>query len=75
MSTETQPTTVLTTKEAANRLGISKPKVLGLLQSGDLEGFKTGPRGSWRIKTESIDIFVEKYSNQNNTPAENKQAG
>lgn len=47
--------TVLTTKEAAARLGYHRNTVERLLRQGKLRGFQlTRPRGQWRIPESAI---------------------
>lgn len=52
---------MLTVPEAAKILGVSEWITTQLLQSGDMEGYKI--RGSWRVKREQVDAYLERAKN------------
>ena len=49
-------------KEAARRLGISRQRVIQLVESGRLPATKRccGPRGKFRIKVEDLELVRER---------------
>lgn len=48
---------LLTAKEAAKYLGIHYVTILRYLESGELKGYKVGPR--WRVKLEDLEAFLK----------------
>jgi excisionase family DNA binding protein len=47
--------------EAAKRIGVSKPTVCKLLETGELEGERVKRKSSfcWRVKPQSVHTFIE----------------
>ncbi len=52
---------ILTLKEVCATLKIGKNTALGLLQCGNLEGFRVG--NQWRVAKESLFTFIKRNSN------------
>ena len=50
-----QNQTFISVSLAAKYLGCSKDIVWGLLESGELKGFRLSPRGWWMVNKQSVD--------------------
>ncbi len=48
---------ILTVSDVANLLKVAEKTVYGLVQKGDLPGFKVG--GQWRFSRTAIDSWIE----------------
>lgn len=46
-------------QEAQKILGISKTKILSLLQSGELASFRLSESGPYRIRQQDLEEFIE----------------
>ncbi|MFD4990788.1 helix-turn-helix domain-containing protein [Cellulosimicrobium cellulans] len=57
-------TTLLTTRDAADRLGVSVPTVTRLVRSGDLtaEAKAPGARGAYLFTAEAVDALLAERS-------------
>jgi excisionase family DNA binding protein len=55
---------LLTSAEARERLGISRPKLEALIKDGELDGtIKTGdaPNSHYRIPEEAVEAYLERH--------------
>jgi excisionase family DNA binding protein len=57
------PESVVTVKEAAERLGISEQAVTKAIREGRLSGSRVG-RGAWEISAGSVDKYTSRCSNR-----------
>mgnify|MGYP003145737039 CR=1 FL=1 len=55
----TSPISWLSTRQTANKLGISRRMVMDLIHSGQLKANKFGYR-TYRINTEEVDNYIVK---------------
>ncbi len=55
---------LLTTEEAARRIGVKQTTVRTWLSKGLLEGTKVGGGKLWRIREEAIDEFINTKRNR-----------
>lgn len=65
-----QPTTsakakleLLTPRDVAERLAVSRDYVVALIRRGDLEGYRIGER-TWRVKPDALERFLSKRSTE-----------
>lgn len=58
-STDVNMNRFLTVSEAAELLKISVADVHELIDSGELQAFRVGSRGPWRIELEILELFIE----------------
>lgn len=58
-STDVNMNRFLTISEAAELLKISVAEVHELIDSGELQAFRVGSRGPWRIELEILELFIE----------------
>ena len=49
-----------TVTEISEAFGMSKTKILSLLKSGELKGFRLTENGTWRIPHSCLEEFVKK---------------
>jgi excisionase family DNA binding protein len=51
---------VLTAREAAEKIGVTKPSVLSYLRDGTLKGEKIpyGKQDRWRVSEDEVDRFI-----------------
>jgi len=54
---------IMTLKEVAEYLKLAEKTAYRLVAEGKLPGFKVG--GSWRFKTEDIDLWIEQQKTTN----------
>lgn len=54
---------MLTSAEARERIGISRPTLEALIKAGEIEAIKTGdaPNSHYRITEESVDAYIERH--------------
>lgn len=54
---------MLTSAEARDRIGISRPKLEALIRAGEIEAIKTGdaPNSHYRISEESVTAYIERH--------------
>ena len=57
-STDVNINRFLTVAEAAEILKVSSADVHELINSGELQGFKVGKRGPWRLEQEILELFI-----------------
>ena len=55
---------LLTTEEAAKRIGVKQTTVRTWLNKGLLEGTKVGGGKLWRVKEEAIEEFINNKRNK-----------
>lgn len=61
-STDENMDRFLTVTEAAEMLKVSAADVHELIDSGELQAFRVGKRGPWRIEHEILELFIaEQY--------------
>ncbi|MDH6410559.1 excisionase family DNA binding protein [Aurantimicrobium minutum] len=61
-STDENMDRFLTVTEAAELLKVSAADVHELIDSGELQAFRVGKRGPWRIEHEILELFIaEQY--------------
>ena len=61
-STDENMDRFLTVTEAAELLKVSASDVHELIDSGELQAFRVGKRGPWRIEHEILELFIaEQY--------------
>ena len=57
-STDVNMNRFLTATEAAELLKVSVTEVHELIDSGELQAFRVGSRGPWRIESEILELFI-----------------
>ena len=57
-STDVNKDRFLTVAEAAELLKVSASEVHELISTGELQAFRVGRRGPWRIEHEILELFV-----------------
>lgn len=57
-STDEYADRFLTVTEAAELLKVSSADVHELIDSGELQAFRVGKRGPWRIEHEILELFI-----------------
>jgi excisionase family DNA binding protein len=63
---------LLTTQEAAARLGLSRRTVQLMIKAGEIPAFRAGLR-AWRIRAEDLEAYIKQHSNRSppsSTPPE-----